>query len=271
MCEIKFGVSSAYSAPASAPILLHGSIENNLRQAAALGYQGLEVHMRENDPCDVARVRGEIAQSGVEISAIATGRLYTQGKVNLVDSRPYVASAAMEGMRRYIALAAGLRTNLVLGWAIGNAPEGEDTGVYRNRLAAALRPLCMEAAEAGVRIFVEVINRYEVNLITTAQTALDWIGEHDLLNCYVHLDAFHMGIDETDPYAAIRACGSKLGYFHAADNTRKYPGSGQFDFAAYFQALRETGYSGYVTVECLPWPDGITAAQRALQHLKQFA
>jgi sugar phosphate isomerase/epimerase len=54
-----------------------------------------------------------------------------------------------------------------------------------------------------------------------------------------------------------------------ADNTRLYPGSGTLDFRSYYLALKETGYEGFVSVECFPVPDGRTAAEKALHFLKQ--
>jgi sugar phosphate isomerase/epimerase len=56
---------------------------------------------------------------------------------------------------------------------------------------------------------------------------------------------------------------------HFADNTRRYPGTGTMDFAALLRALGETGYTGLLAVECLPWPDGIEAARCAVGYLKK--
>lgn len=100
---------------------------------------------------------------------------------------------------------------------------------------------------------------------------MDFLEKYQLDNCYVHLDTFHMGIDECDPVEAIRLCRGKLGYFHLADNSRRYPGSGQFDFSCILNALEEIGYDGYLSVECLPWPTGEEAAQRALMFLKDLS
>ncbi len=78
-----------------------------------------------------------------------------------------------------------------------------------------------------------------------------------------------MNMEEFDSCAAIRRCGKRLGYFHAADNSRRYPGSGQLDFPKILHTLEEVGYGGYITVECLPEPDRATAARKAIEHLRQ--
>jgi sugar phosphate isomerase/epimerase len=264
-----YALSSAETAPNTAPILLRGDICANLRTAAELGYQGLEVHMREDAPLNYDEINQTAEESGVQLAAIVTGRLNTQGKVNLVDDRPYITDAAMKGLREYIRMAATLNTDLIVGWIKGLIPTGAAPGAYHARLAGNLGAICREAAEQGVRIFTEVINRYEVNIFTTAKETVDFLERWEIPNCYVHLDTFHMNIDETDPLEAIRICGKRLGYFHAADNTRLYPGSGTLNFKSYFSVLDEIGYEGFISVECLPCPDGRTAAQKALAHLKQ--
>ena len=264
----RYALSSADQAPASAPILLRGEVCDNLRTAAKLGYQGLEVHTREDAHLNYDLIRKVSADCGVSISAIVTGRLNTQGGVSLIDDRPYVVDAALKGMTAYIKMASRLNTDLVVGWIKGRVPEGADPRPFLDRLADNLSTICREADSAGVRVFVEVINRYEVNIFTTAKETLDFIEARSIPNCYLHLDTFHMNIGETNPEAAMRLCGKSLGYFHVADNTRLNPGSGTLDFAEYLAVLSGIGYAGYVSVECLPIPDGDTAASRALAHLK---
>jgi sugar phosphate isomerase/epimerase len=264
----QYALSSAETAPDTAPILLRGGIHDNIRAAAALGYQGLEVHIREDAPLEYEKINQTAAEQGIKVAAIVTGRLNTQGQVNLIDDRPYITRAALEGMGTYIAMAARLKTDLIIGWIKGRIPDGAESGVYLARLAGNLGRVCREAAEQGVRIFVEVINRYEVNVFTTARETVRFLEQWEIPNCYVHLDTFHMNIEETDPLEAIRLCGKRLGYFHVADNTRMYPGSGTLDFKRYFSVLDEIGDKGFVSVECLPIPDGRTAAELAIGHLK---
>jgi sugar phosphate isomerase/epimerase len=138
-----------------------------------------------------------------------------------------------------------------------------------DRLARNLKVVDSYAAEKNVRIMIEVINRYEINTFNTAEEVMNFLEHYDLPNCYAHLDTFHMGIEEEDPYEAIRRCGSRLGYFHLADNSRKYPGTGQIDFYRMLKALEEIDYNGYLSVECLPWPNHMEAAQNALSYMKE--
>lgn len=264
-----YALSSADQAPATAPILLRGDICHNLKTAAVLGYQGLEVHTREDVCLDYDEIARTVAECGVCISAVVTGRLNTQGGVNLIDDRPYIVYAAIEGLRQYVKMAARLKTSLIIGWIKGQIPQGADSRPYLERLAGRLAMICAEARDQGVKIFIEVINRYETNIFTTARETIDFLEKWKIPNCYLHLDTFHMNIGERNPAEAIRSCGGRLGYFHVADNTRLYPGSGTLDFKGYFSVLREIGYRGFISVECLPSPDGETAARAAIEYLRE--
>lgn len=267
MRKWKLAVSSADEAPATAPILLQGSVVDNLQKAAALGYDAIEVHTREDVDLDYDAIKATYDKCGAKVAMVITGRLNTEGMCSLIADEPYIVSAAMEGMRQYIDMAQKLDADIVVGWVKGNVPKGGKRERYLDRLAKNLKILAEYAAERNVKLNIEVINRYEVNIFTTADEIMSFLEKYKIENCYAHLDTFHMGIDECDPVEAIRRCKGKLGYFHLADNSRQYPGSGQFDFKRILDALDEIGYDGYLSVECLPKPTGEEAAKRAVSYL----
>lgn len=269
MKKWNYAVSSADDAPMTAPILLKGSICDNLEKAAELGYQAIEVHTRPDEEFDYEAIRKAEAKYGCKVGMIITGRLNTEGMCSLIDDRPYVVDAAMAGMKEYIHIAQRMKADLVIGWIKGNIPAGGSREKYISRLAKNLRILADYAKERKVKLNLEVINRYEVNIFTTADEIMTFLEKYKIDNLYVHLDTFHMGIDECDPVEAIRRCRGKIGYFHLADNSRRYPGTGQFDFAKILEALEEVGYDGYLSVECLPWPTELEAAKRAIRYMRQ--
>lgn len=251
----------------TAPLPLAGDLYENMQMAAALGYDAVEMHTREIAEFDLERIRWMSECGEGRICMLVTGRLYTEERLSLLDPAEESVSACMQGMRRYIDLAAELRSGIVLGWAKGNVPLGGDREECLALLGGRLKVLNDYGQEKGVPIVVEVINHYETNLFNRAEETLTFLDQNRLDNCYVHLDTYHMNIEEFDPCQAIRMCGKKLGYFHVADNSRRYPGSGQLDFRRILGALEEIGYDGYVSVECIPEPDRMTAAKRAIAHL----
>ena len=269
MKEWKFGVSTVESSPEGV-LLLQGSIEENLRTAAKLGYSAIEIHMREEVEPDYASVKAVMEETGVAIAQIVTGKLNTEGMCSLMDDRPYVSAAALAGMKKYVDIASQLGANIVVGWVKGNVPAGKAPDKYMERLAANLRILNDYAKPKNVKLNIEVINHYEVNVFTTAKAVVEFLEKYQLDNCYAHLDTFHMQLEEDNMADAIRTAKDHLGYFHIADSQRWYPGSGEMNYVPIFQALEEVGYDGYVTVECFRRGDGVGTAKKAIEYLKNL-
>ncbi len=271
MKDWKILISSADVAPSTAPILLQGDIIDCLKKASELGYNGIERHLRETEELDYIAIRETCAQYNVQIGQIITGRLKTEGMADLIDDRTYITDAAIAGMKKYIDMCEKLGTNLVIGWVRGAVPDLSKKKFYMDRLAKNIKMLCIIAAEKNVKVSIEVLNRYEINTFNYAHQLVDFINEYDIPNCYVHLDTFHMSMEENDPIAAIKLAKDNLGYFHLADNTRWYPGTAQIDFKSQLKALEEIGYNGWLSVECFPRPDWETAATNALAYIRKIS
>jgi D-psicose/D-tagatose/L-ribulose 3-epimerase len=86
-------------------------------------------------------------------------------------------------------------------------------------------------------------------MVNTLDQAADLIGKAGGKNMFVHMDTFHMNIEEPDITAAIGRNGGLLGYAHVADSHRGALGTGNFDLGAYFRALAAAGYDGDLTFE----------------------
>jgi D-psicose/D-tagatose/L-ribulose 3-epimerase len=123
------------------------------------------------------------------------------------------------------------------------------TTLGRDHAAGALRRLAEKAAASDMTLGLEVVNRYETNLLNTAQQALSFIDLISAPNVVVHLDTYHMNIEETDFRTPVLACGERLGYVHLGENFRGYLGTGTVDFPQLFAALAEVGYAGTITFE----------------------
>lgn len=264
----KYAASAAPEAPKTAPILLTGDICDCLRKAAALGFDAIEYHTRENVVFDYEKIRKTMAETGCKISMIVTGRLYTQGGYSLTSEDLENEKTAVKGMLRYVDMAAELQAGIVLGWAKGNIKDTSGPENYFARLTKNLKYVDDYAAAKNVPVVIETINHYEVDVFTTARETAAYLEKSGLRNCYVHLDTFHMMLEEENYPQAIRAAGSRLGYFHFADSTRWYPGSGYFDFKTVLRTLNEIGYNGYLSIECFPHELAEETARKGLQYLK---
>lgn len=112
-----------------------------------------------------------------------------------------------------------------------------------------IRRVAEKAQASGITLGMEVVNRYESNVLNTARQAINYVKEVDMPNVKLHLDCYHMNIEEADSSEAIREAGDLLGYFHTGDSHRGYLGSGSVDFPGIFRALANINYQGPITFE----------------------
>ena len=112
-----------------------------------------------------------------------------------------------------------------------------------------IRRVAETAREGGITLGLEIVNRYETNLLNTARQGLAFARKVDMPNVKLHLDCYHMNIEEADIAAAIVETGAMLGYFHTGESHRGYLGSGSIDFGRVFRALVAADYQGPITFE----------------------
>ena len=118
-----------------------------------------------------------------------------------------------------------------------------------SRSVEVLQRIAAEAAKYDIMLGLEVVNRYETNVLNTASQGVELCKRIGAPNVKVHLDVYHMNIEESDITAAIIETGDYLGYFHTGDSHRGYMGSGSIDLAGVFRALVRADYQGPITFE----------------------
>ena len=123
------------------------------------------------------------------------------------------------------------------------------TAAGRASSAQAIARLATRAEGLGIRLSLEVVNRYETNVMNTGKQALAFLDEIGHANVSVHLDTYHMNIEESDQYTPVLDVGDRLGYAHIGESHRGYLGSGTVDFGSFFRGLARVGYDGPVVVE----------------------
>ncbi len=123
------------------------------------------------------------------------------------------------------------------------------TEVGRRNCIESLRRVARRAETAGLTLGIEAVNRYETNLVNTANQAADLIVEIGAPNVVVHLDAYHMNIEEASFASAISTAQSRLGYVHIAESNRGRLGAGTIDFEQLKLALADISYAGPLVFE----------------------
>jgi sugar phosphate isomerase/epimerase len=126
------------------------------------------------------------------------------------------------------------------------------------------------AAEQGVKITMEPINRYETDFIFSAADGMRLVEGLDCENFGLMLDLFHMNIEDVSIEEGLRQAGDRLWHVHIADSNRRYPGNGHLDFDSTFATLNDMRYAGYISAELLPLPDPDVAAQKTIEFLQAY-
>lgn len=247
-----------------------GDFENNVANIAEMGYDGVELAIRDPKLVDVDELDRVVSRHNLRVPAIGTGQAWGEEGLSFTDSDPAVREAAIERVKSHVPGAAHFDAAIIIGLLRGIVKPEVDHDQAMAWLVEALQECGAAAAEAGVRIALEPLNRYETTLINNVAEGLDLIEQVGADNFGLLLDTFHMNIEEPSIEGSIRQAGDRIFHFHVADSNRWYPGAGHLDFSALLETLFDTGYAGFVSGEFIPEPDAETAAREAIVHLRSL-
>jgi sugar phosphate isomerase/epimerase len=259
-------------APAKfAPLLFAGDWRAGLQTALELGYDAVELSLRDPQAQVVKDLGSAIAGSGLTVSAIATGQSYYNDDLSPTSADASVQGRLFERMQGFVEFAAPYGASVIIGGVRGTF-EGDERArtEQRKRAVEAIRGYARCAESAGVSLLVEPINRYETNFVNTVAEALALIDEVGADNLLVLADTFHMNIEEASMPGAFESAGDRLGYVHFPDSNRLAAGQGHVDFRDLVNTLRTMGYDGYLGAEILPLPDSRTAARQAIDFFRSL-
>jgi len=213
-----------------------------------LGLDFIEIPLMTLDTFDAAAVKSRLADAGLDA---VTSTVLLQG-TDITSADAAIRHQGVEYLKDCVRATAAIgKTNLsgvVYSQHVKAGQTRPGSGEWEHS-AACLREVAVYAREFGVQIGLEPVNRYESCLINTCEQALKlkaMIGEP---NIKVHLDTYHMNIEEKSFYEATRAAGADLMHYHLCENDRGIPGTGLVGWDDIFQALGEIGYTGYAALE----------------------
>jgi sugar phosphate isomerase/epimerase len=258
--------------PVQMPVaLLSGTLEEKLAKAARMGADGVELITTEPASLDVAALQALLERNGLQAAAIASGGMAFAARLTLLNPDAATAALARQRLDELIVVAGALHAPVVtVGSFRGRSVADKDRSLAE--LARVLRRACGRAAQAGVRIALEPLNRFEGDLLNNVLQGLAFLKEIDHPAAGLLVDTFHVNIEETswtEPFRQAMAAG-KLFHVHLGDNNRLPPGKGLIDFAAILRTLDEIGYTGWLSAELLGKPDPDTAGQQTVEHMTQL-
>ncbi|MBB6635896.1 sugar phosphate isomerase/epimerase family protein [Cohnella thailandensis] len=208
----------------------------------------IEIPLMTLDTFDAVAVKKRLEDAGLDA---VTSTVLLRG-TDIASPDPAIRAKGIEYLKDCARATAAIgKTNLsgvVYSEHVKNA-KARPTEQEWDWAAEGLREAAVYARELGVQIGLEPVNRYESNLINTCEQALklkNLVGEP---NIKIHLDTYHMNIEEKSFYEATKAAGSDLIHYHICENDRGIPGTGLVDWDSIFRALSELNYTGYAALE----------------------
>ena len=262
--------------------------EASARKAAVsakkAGYDYIEMLMIEPEKIDVVMTKEVLAEHGLS----ATASLGLSPETDVTSTNPSIVKKGDELLRKVVDKLHAIGSTELCGviyCSLGKYPGPASAENRANSISAVTR-LADYAADKGININLEVVNRYETNIMNTGKEGLKFLEAVNRPNAYLHLDTYHMNIEEDGMSQAVLDAGDALGYVHRGESHRGYLGSGNVDFDTFFSALKKINYSGPITFESFSsvvvdpalsnalciwrnlWEDSDDLASHALKYMK---
>jgi sugar phosphate isomerase/epimerase len=251
-------------------VAFKGDLEANLECIAGLGYDGVELAIRDPRLVDLNELERLIRRHNLAVPAVGTGQAWGEEGLSFADPDPSVRRAAIERVKSHVPVAARFNAVIIIGLVRGIVKTGVNHAQAMDWLIQALRECSLAAKPFSIRLALEPINRYETTLVNNAAQGLELIERVGADNFGLLLDTFHMNIEEPNIQDSIRQTGDRIFHFHVADSNRWHPGAGHLDFRSILEVLFDIGYTGFVSGEFMPVPDAATGAQKAIEYLRSL-
>ena len=252
-------------------------LDKTMRFVKETGYDALEIapftlanYVTEIPAETRSRIRRSAERNGLEISAVHWVLVQAEG-MHLTHSD----AAVRDKTARYCCDLVDFCADLGGSAIVVGSPKQRNLlpGVSFDRAwefaKEVFRPSIARAEERGVIVCFEPLAPSETDFINTAEEAVRFTDAFESPHFQIILDVKAMCSMGKPVPEIIRSAAGKFAYFHANDENLKGPGFGQVDFRPIAQALRDTGYDGYVSVEVFDFTEGPeTIARQSLEYLK---
>ena len=214
------------------------------------GFDTVEIPIEDPSHIDPAKVKAAADKAGIAIGSVCAcmgpGRDFRGSKADQAAAMAYCKALIDQALILGCPSLIGPVYSVV---GKADAVEPKQQKVEWALVVKNLKVLAAYAAKKGVTICVEPLNRFETDFLNTCDQGLRLIKAVGSPALKLHLDTFHMNIEEKNQAAAIRKAGKLLGHFHACGSDRGTPGGDHIAWPSIVKALKSVGYKGDVVIE----------------------
>ncbi|NKZ00227.1 sugar phosphate isomerase/epimerase family protein [Nocardiopsis alborubida] len=230
--------------------LTDAALERIAPRVAEWGFDVIELPVENAGDWDPRRARALLDGLGLTASVVL---VMGPGR-ELVATDAATRSATQDYLRRVVDAAAAVGSPVAAGPAYASVGRTwrmsprERAGIGAE-LTEALAPVVGHCSDAGVRLAVEPLNRYETSVLNTVDQGLEMLADLPEEHCGLALDVYHMNIEERDVAAAVRRAAGRVAHVQVCANDRGTPGADHLDWSAILGALGDAGYGGPLVIE----------------------
>jgi D-psicose/D-tagatose/L-ribulose 3-epimerase len=211
------------------------------------GYDLIELNVSVPEAVDAQMTKSVLKDHDLGASA----SLGLSVETDISNPDPAIHNAGIELLTKSMQVLAdvGGKSFVGVNYCAMNKYKGPKTKEQWDTVVKNLKELSNRANDLGLEYGLEVVNRYETNIANTAYQAMELVDAVGAPNIGVHLDTYHMNIEENNFEKAIALCGDKLQYFHVGESHRGYLGTGSVDWSRMWGGLAAADFKGPITFE----------------------
>ncbi|MCC7526474.1 MAG: sugar phosphate isomerase/epimerase, partial [Chitinophagaceae bacterium] len=207
------------------------------------GFDSVEIALEDAAHIDPVIVKKALDENGLVCGSICAAMGGGRDLRGTADQQ----QEALDYLKSLIDISPALGHPTIIGplYSLVGRAELVDREAYKKQwdiVVKHLRSLAVHAGRLNVKLAIEPLNRFETDFINTCDQALQMVGDVNEKALRMHLDTFHMNIEEKDLAKAILKAGDKLAHFHACGSDRGTPGNDHTNWTAIFAALRQINY-----------------------------
>lgn len=267
---MKLAITGIKEAKENDPIVFRGNFQNMIQKAANIGYDGMELHIHDSSKLDREKLKRIFQENNITLTSIGTGSAYTRDHISLSCEEMAYRYAAIDRIREHIITASEYGAVVILGLINGLVRECINKDSFRNNFTSSLETILKYAEHYKVKLVIEVLNRYESDFLNTIDAGLKFISTFNTPYLMLHIDTYHMNIEEKSIPLAIKTAGSQIGHVHIADNDRWYAGHGHLEFKSIILSLKEANYNGTLAIESFQYPNEDESAIKSYKILRNL-
>jgi D-psicose/D-tagatose/L-ribulose 3-epimerase len=219
-----------------------------LEKIKSTGFDGVEIPIFGGDETHYRKLRRKLDELQLKTSTITVAT----PEASAISPDPAIRKAAVERLQTIVRYSAILGADVLCGpfhQALGVFSGAGPTEEEFQRAAEVHRAVADEAQREGVTLAIESLNRFECYFLNTMAATAAYVRLVDHPNFKALFDTFHANIEEENLIKAFSENAAAIAHIHVSNNDRGVPGRGHIDFHAIFQAIKSSGYNGWLTIE----------------------